>query len=59
MFIDRMGVCSIQVIPIGHHPRMVRMVTIIHLSEAPNPWVGPPTPHVPCATCTVLLFAQN
>ena len=46
MLIDRMGVCSIQVIPIGHHPRMVRMVTII-LSQAPNPKVGPPTRHHP------------
>ena len=28
-----------------HHPRMVRMVTIILLSAAPNPFVGFPTLH--------------
>ena len=41
--------------PCGHHPRMVRMVTISHLPEAPNPKVGPPTLHQP-RTYTIVSF---
>ena len=37
----------------GHHQRMVRMVTIIHLPEAPK--VGPQTLHQP-RTCTIESF---
>ena len=41
-----------------HHPRMERMVTIIHLPEAPNPKVGPPTLHQPrtAPTYTIVSF---
>ena len=39
---------------------MAGMVTIIHLSEAPNPWEGTQTLHQPrtVAPCTVVLFAR-
>ena len=42
----------------SHHPRMVRMVTIIHLSVASYLWVGPLTFHQPRTvdTCTVVIL---
>ena len=33
--------------PYSQQPKMLRMVTIIHLSEAPNPRIGHPTLHQP------------
>ena len=39
--------------------RMVRMVTIIHLPEAPNPKVGPPTLHQPRTAPTYTIVSSS